>query len=196
MRTATTLIALSVLATVATASLSSQFASLKSKLFKRSHKVYKQANEEWPELEWPGDNMSFGSLYTYNETTGEYLPFANTTVDTYVDITGNREKVITQTDIPNIGFAEIITYFDVVNHIAYQKIPKIEQCKTYQIPEDFNLTTILHEIEDQNAGVTTYEGIVSLPWVTNGMQYYKFHVQSKYVNETIYFCPCRKVKFI
>lgn len=195
---ATSVLALTVLASVANASFN-PVELIKSKLFKMPSQAEIAKNVKqgtWPILEWPGDSQSFGTLNIWNETTQEFTEFANTTVDTYVDATGNREKVITHTVIPDIGFTEIITFFDANTHIAYQKIPKVSQCKTFNLPSEFNLTSFVSDVANETANLTTYEGIVSLPWVTD-MTYHKFHVQSQYVNETIFFCTkCHKVKYI
>eukprot|EP00347_Sterkiella_histriomuscorum_P001928 403370130 len=195
----TAILALSVLATVTNASFN-PVDFVKNKFFSKKPsqaEITKNvAAGTWPDLEWPADQMSQGVLYHWNETTKELVQFANATVDTYLDITHNREKIVTQMEIPNIGFAEVLTYVDAKNHVAYQKIPKIEQCKTYELPKELNLTSFWNDLTNETSGMTKYEGIVSLPWVTD-MTFHKFHIQSAYINETVFFCTkCHKVKWI
>jgi len=184
-----TLIALSVLAVVTQATFNS-IESFKNRFF---NKPEVKAASEWPPVHWPTDFESHGNLYTWNNETEKLEPYQNTQVNTYVDSTGNREKVVTQMDIPNIGFAEVITYIDVTNHKAYQKIPKIEKCTVSDIPASLNLTDFVHKAADPNSGITKYIGERNLTWDTQ-MTYYAFEIQTPDFMETVYFCRCLELK--
>eukprot|EP00347_Sterkiella_histriomuscorum_P020431 403337832 len=151
----------------------------------------------WPYVEWPGDSEQPGVLYTWNETTKELSTLANTTFTTYLDVSHNRQKIVSHTVIPDSGFTEIIQYFDYNNHFAYQKIAKFEQCKIVSLPQGFNLTEVIHDSVTESAGKTFYQGVVSLPWVHEKDEtFHKFHVTGEYWNSTAYFCTkCLQIKW-
>ena len=193
MRSLPVILALSALATVSNANV---FDFIKSKLSRDTASKHVQAGAAWPYVEWPFDSQSTGILYTWNATTKELNQFANSTAVTYIDATHNREKIITMTNLTDIGMTEILTFIDVNAGKAYQKVPKTEQCKTFDIPSGFNLTQFQADIANETANFTEYKGVVNLPWV-NETTYHKFHIQSPWVNETVYFCTkCHQIKWI
>lgn len=188
-----TLLALSALVVVAQASFN-PVQTIKNKLFKRE-KVQAE-NDAWPVVHWPVDFEAHGNLYTWNNETQKLELFAHTQLDEYIDSTGNREKIITQMDVPGIGFAEIITFVDANTHKVYQKIPKIEKCSVYDLPPAFNLTTLVHALKDPSANITTYLGVKTLPWAGE-TTYHAFHIDVEEIKETVYFCTkCHEVKWI
>lgn len=63
--------------------------------------------------------MAFGEIYVWNTTTSSLETFKNTTLGEYIDASGNREKIITNTYIEDIGLTEIITFVDANIHKAY-----------------------------------------------------------------------------
>ena len=117
-----TIIALTIVASCVAAR--NPFSALKTK-FSRPQQVT-QVNEDWPEgLHWPIDYETHGAVYYWNETAQELVSYQNTTLSIYYNGNGDRQKVITHTDIQGLGFTEILSYSDFAAHKQYTKIPKL-----------------------------------------------------------------------
>lgn len=128
--------------------------------------------------------MSFGQAYTLNGN--QLVEYNQTSFGSYVDVTHNREKILTSGNVGSLGYTHVTTYFDYSAKKAYKQIPKIGQCTVYDLPADFNLPQYFADIKNCDSGATTYKGEVTLPWVA-GQTYYQFDIKTKYITETRYF---------
>lgn len=72
--------------------------------------------------------MMFGKIYTWNTETQKLEWVSESLLDEYIDATGNREKIVMKMDFPDLGYAEVTTFFDAKTHKAYQSIPKKSSC--------------------------------------------------------------------
>lgn len=188
-----TLLALSALVVCTQASFN-PIQTIKNKLFKKEQATLK--GDDWPAVHWPKDFETHGTLYTWNATSQELEIFAHTTLDEYIDATGNREKIITHMDLPGVGLSEIITFVDANTHKAYQNIQKINKCTVYDLPESFNLTELINTVSDKNSNATTYLGVKSVPWAKDS-QFHAFNITVPNLEETVYFCTkTKEVKWV
>ena len=77
-------------------------------------------------------------------------PYMNMTATQIVDSYHNAEKQDLWVDAPNVGYINLLQYFDFTNQVFTQYIPKYNVCQKYKIPVAINLKDIFTEINAEN----------------------------------------------
>ncbi|CDW90453.1 UNKNOWN [Stylonychia lemnae] len=133
------------------------------------------ANQYWPPVVLPNDLELHGVLYTYNNKTKVLAPYRDTTIGVYIDSKGNREKIITQANFSDIGFAEVIDYKNANEHKQYKQTPKISKCEVNTLASDYNITQRVLNVHDNKGKTTKYLGVYGVAWDQN-KQYHQFRI--------------------
>lgn len=111
-------------------------------------------DDKWPQVLFPMDYEVFGLVSVYDEKKDKWVE-TNTTVREQVDSTNNRAKILINTEMKEIGFAELSIFYDGKAGKIYTKIPKIEYCKVEEA-KDLNITDYNLKLHDPKANITSY----------------------------------------
>jgi len=80
-------------------------------------------------------------------------------------VSGNRQKIVSQTTLPDVGETEVIDFMDYNMHKNYKKVIKTGTHTVTDWDPSFSLTDYVNKVKDENSGVCRYLGIKFLPWV-------------------------------
>jgi hypothetical protein len=95
-------------------------------------------------------------------------------MDQYFDYEGNREKVVMNSSIPDIGYLSITTFVDGNAHSSYMHIPG-QPCNTTLLDNSFNLTAIMDMAHDPN--YMEYLGVKTVSYHEG--EFYAFYLPIK-----------------
>ena len=118
-----------------------------------------------------------GGYFLLDEETQTLEPYLNMRIGQYIDSSKNREKVVVNQDIQGLGYTTITNFIDCNSGILTQHIPLIAYCRQMPMGLVYNLTELFTMARDPSSGVTSYEGLVQLPW-SQGVSLHHFTSKS------------------
>ena len=153
--------------------------------------TFLQQEEAWPPVLLPMNFQLEGAYFTFNEETQKLEPYYDVKVAQYIDSDGNREKIVINQNIQGIGYTNITNFIDCTTGVITQHIPIIAYCKSVPMGQIYNITDLFNKIRDPSSGVSTYEGLATLPW-SNGTNLYHFTMktldgQGKTIKQDVYY---------
>ncbi|CDW81977.1 UNKNOWN [Stylonychia lemnae] len=92
------------------------------------------------------------------------MQFMDTQAQIIGDSDGNRAKITIQTQIPQYGYTEAVTFEDGKNHYVYLKDSASQKCSVERLPPTYNITRFIELAMDKYSGASQYIGKQLVPW--------------------------------
>lgn len=158
----------------------------------KNHMDWKKLSEstvvqKWPEVKWPSDSVQPGLIYSYSELNKTLTP-TGVTFTTYLDVSGDRQKIHTKSTLADGTETETIDFMDYKNHKNYVHDVKKDTHTAKDWDPTFSLTEYVTKVKDSSSGVCRYLGVKYLPWVpADQASFHAFHILSKHFSQTAFF---------
>ncbi|CDW86933.1 UNKNOWN [Stylonychia lemnae] len=155
------------------------------------HTIQTLKDGDWPTVHTYENFELDAVVNTWDPTTKTLTQYKNMTMNQKIDTRGNRELTSMKSDIPNLGYTEIITYVDFTTNVLYQRIPDLNICNHMDNPVPWNLTQFFAAAQDPKRGLTQYLGVQQKEWATHDLHAFNLTLDVKgkgKESEVLYFC--------